>query len=64
LNLAMGRVGAYQGRVPVEEDELVPGAELEQSLKQPLGVDPNPASVLVVVPQHDANPHCPRSASW
>ena len=56
-DLRVAGVGADQRRIPIEEDELVPAAELEQRRQQLLGVDPDAAPVLVVVPQHDSDAH-------
>src|SRR5205085_7679485 len=50
-------VGAYECRIPVEQNEVVPRPEVEQGSQQALGVDPDSTAVLVIVPQHDANAH-------
>jgi hypothetical protein len=36
-------------------------AKIQQGTQQPLGVHLNPATVLVIMPQHYSNPHERRS---
>ena len=52
---------AVQSRITVEKYELVPGPEIEQRTKEPLGVNLDSPAVLVVVAQHDPNAHRGRS---
>jgi hypothetical protein len=50
-------MGSDQGRIPVQKDEFMPAAELKERLEEFLSIDPHPAHMLVVMPQHDSDAH-------
>ena len=53
------RVGAQERRAPIQEDELVRGPEREHRVEEPMGVDSDPAAVLIVMSQHHSDAHVP-----
>src|SRR5919108_4571288 len=57
LNVGLALIGPDEGRVAVQQNELMTGSKIQQSTQEPAGVNPDSATVLIVVPQHEADAH-------
>jgi hypothetical protein len=57
LHARFAVVGADQSGIPVEENELMAAAEVQERAEELPRVYPDTAVVLVIVAQHDSNAH-------
>ncbi len=57
FDVGLVAVGAEQRGIAVQEHEAVGASEVEHRPQQLPGIHADPALVLIVVPQHDADPH-------